>query len=57
MKNRDLIILTCIIVSFPFFLIRVLHNMKIKDFYYSLEIHKEELNSQFLDEKNVVDYF
>ena len=53
MPRKDILILLAIIISFPFFLIRILHNINIKDFKYSLKMYSEVLESQYNDEMNV----
>ena len=55
-SKKKYIILTLIILMFPFFLIRILNNIKIKEFKYNLEIVSEDLKKDFLDQKSRI-YF
>ena len=53
-SNKKYIILTLIILMFPFFLIRIFNNIKIKEFKNNLDFITEDLKKDFLDQKSII---
>ena len=53
-SKKKYIILTLLVLMFPFFLIRILNNFKIKEFKQKLEIVSEDLKKDFLDQKSII---
>jgi len=53
-SKKKYIILTLLVLMFPFFLIRILNNFKMKEFKQKLEIVSEDLKKDFLDQKSII---
>ena len=53
-SKKKYIILTLLVLMFPFFLIRILNNLKVKEFSSKLAIVSSELKNEFLDEKSII---
>ena len=53
-SKKKYIILTLLVLMFPFFLIRILNNFKMKEFKQNLEIISEDLKKDFLDQKSII---
>ena len=53
-SKKKYIILTLLVLMFPFFLIRILNNFKMKEFKQKLEIISEDLKRDFLDQKSII---
>ena len=53
-SKKKYIILIVLVLMFPFFLIRILNNVKIEEFKHNLEITSEDLKKDFLDQKSII---
>ena len=53
-SKKKYIVLTVLVLMFPFFLIRILNNFKMKEFKEKLEIVSEDLKKDFLDQKTII---
>ena len=53
-QKKKYLILIIIILMFPFFLIRMLNNLKVKEFGSKMSIVSTEMKNEFLDEKSII---
>jgi len=53
-QKKKYLILILIILMFPFFLIRILNNLKVKEFGSKMAIVSTEMKNEFLDEKSII---